>query len=113
MSSDAADLAADATNEGEDTPKLDLEVKVDSTSSCGRHVTVTVSKDDVTRYVDDAFSELMPTANVPGFRSGRAPAKARGKSIQARNHRSGQRKDPDGFDDSGHHRIRIRCHQRT
>lgn len=75
MSSDAADLAADATNEGEDTPKLDLEVKVDSTSSCGRHVTVTVSKDDVTRYVDDAFSELMPTANVPGFRSGRAPRK--------------------------------------
>ncbi len=74
MSSDAADIAVQAS-ENEETPKLELDVKIDSTSSCGRHVTVTVSKGDVDRYFDNAFSELMPNASVPGFRSGRAPRK--------------------------------------
>ena len=68
--------AAEATESTTDEPKeLSLDVKVDSTSSCGRHVTVTVSKGDVERYFDEAYSELMPTASVPGFRSGRAPRK--------------------------------------
>ena len=74
MSADA-DTALDSSTEGEEKPKLDLDVQVASTSSCGRHVTVTVSKDDVERYFNDAYSELMPKANVPGFRSGRAPRK--------------------------------------
>ena len=38
-------------------------------------MTVTVSREDVDRYLDEAYSELMPTANVPGFRAGRAPRK--------------------------------------
>ena len=75
MSSDAADVATDTPEESGEPKKLELEVKVDSTSSCGRHVTVTVSKADVVRYFDEAFSELMPKASVPGFRSGRAPRK--------------------------------------
>ena len=76
MSVSDADATADPSAEGgEEKEKLDLEVRVDSTSSCGRHVTVTVSKADVQRYFDEAFTELMPKANVPGFRSGRAPRK--------------------------------------
>lgn len=75
MSSDAADMAVDTANENDEAAKLDLDVKIDTSSSCGRHVTVTVSKEDVVRYFDNAFSELMPSANVPGFRSGRAPRK--------------------------------------
>ncbi len=71
MSSDAAEV----TESTEENQELSLDVKVDSTSSCGRHVTVTISKGDVDRYFDEAFSELMPSANVPGFRSGRAPRK--------------------------------------
>ena len=75
MSSDAVTDAATSSTEGEDKPQLQLDVKIDTSSSCGRHVTVTVSKEDVQRYFDDAFTELMPNANVPGFRSGRAPRK--------------------------------------
>jgi trigger factor len=56
-------------------PKLNLEVRVDKPSACQRHVTVTISPEDVTRYFDEAFSNLVPKATVPGFRSGRAPRK--------------------------------------
>ena len=59
----------------EDKPKLSLDVKVDSPTICQRHISVTVSRDDIERYFDDAFGELMPTAAVPGFRAGRAPRK--------------------------------------
>ena len=59
----------------EETQKLSLEVKVDQTSACERHITVTVSAEDVERYFTEAVSELMPTASVPGFRPGKAPRK--------------------------------------
>ena len=76
MSASDADTTIDPVTDGdEDKPELKLDVRVDSTSSCGRHVTVTIAKEDVQRYFDEAFSELMPTAAVPGFRSGRAPRK--------------------------------------
>lgn len=55
--------------------QLDLKVEVSNPSACERHVVVTVSRDDINRYFDEAFSELMPNANVPGFRPGRAPRK--------------------------------------
>ncbi len=61
--------------QSEESQDLTLEVEVTSPSACERHVTVTVSRDDIDRYLDDAFGELMPTANVPGFRAGRAPRK--------------------------------------
>ncbi len=61
--------------DAEEKPELTLDVKVDKPSACQRHVTVTVSRADVDRYLDEAYSELMPTANVPGFRAGRAPRK--------------------------------------
>ncbi len=60
----------------EDEPQsLNLDVEVASPSACERHVTVTVSREDIDRYMDEAYSELMATANVPGFRAGRAPRK--------------------------------------
>ncbi len=63
-----------AVAEGE-AERLNLEVKVDSRSTCERHVTVTVPQADIERYFDKEFSELMPTAQVPGFRPGHAPRK--------------------------------------
>jgi trigger factor len=54
---------------------LKLEIKVDSPSACQRHVTVKIPHDDVERYFDKAFTNLVPTAQVPGFRAGRAPRK--------------------------------------
>lgn len=73
QANDADTLVED--NQAEEAQELNLEVEVASPSACERHVTVTVSREDIDRYLDDAFGELMPTANVPGFRAGRAPRK--------------------------------------
>jgi trigger factor len=70
----AVDTDGEAEEE-EEAPPLQLDVEVTSPSACERHVTVTISRDDIERYLDDAFGEMMPTANVPGFRIGRAPRK--------------------------------------
>ena len=66
--------AADDSSSDEQV-KLNLEVEISSPSACERHVTVTVSRTDIDRYMDDAYSEMMPEASVPGFRAGRAPRK--------------------------------------
>jgi trigger factor len=61
--------------EAQEKPKLNLEVKIDKPGACQRHVTVTVAREDVDRYLTEAFDELKPKAEVPGFRPGRAPRK--------------------------------------
>ncbi len=68
------ELDADETAEAE-VQKLNLSIKVDAPSACQRHVTVTIPREEIDRYYDKAFGELMETANVPGFRAGRAPRK--------------------------------------
>ena len=77
--SEDAESAATAVevNGEEEAPEepLELDVQVTSPSACERHVTVTISRKDIDRYLDDAFGEMMPTAAVPGFRIGRAPRK--------------------------------------
>jgi trigger factor len=55
--------------------KLSLEINVEQRSACERHITVTVSRDDIDRYFDKDFSELMDSAQIPGFRPGHAPRK--------------------------------------
>jgi trigger factor len=64
-----------ATAVAEEQQKLNLEVKVETRGACQRHIAVTISEDDVRRYFDKEFTELMPTAQVPGFRPGHAPRK--------------------------------------
>ena len=65
-----------AVAEGEEeAQRLALAVNVDSRSTCERHVSVTIPREDIERYFDKEFTELMPTAHVPGFRPGRAPRK--------------------------------------
>ncbi len=59
----------------EEQEKLSLEVKVEKPSTCERHVTVVISRDDVDRYLEAEFDDLVPKAEVPGFRPGRAPRK--------------------------------------
>ncbi len=61
--------------EATEKPKLTLEVKIDKPGACQRHITVTVARADVDRYLSEAFDELKPKAEVPGFRPGRAPRK--------------------------------------
>ncbi|ADB16436.1 trigger factor [Pirellula staleyi DSM 6068] len=73
MSSSEVDTVSPA---GEaEVVKLSLDVKVEKPSACERHVKVSVSADDVKRYLKDAFDDLGPKAEVPGFRAGRAPRK--------------------------------------
>lgn len=74
----AQDLEEEQTGTEEKTPevvKMSLDVKVDKPSACQRHVTVAVSRDDINRYYKQAFDELVPKAELPGFRAGRAPRK--------------------------------------
>jgi trigger factor len=52
---------------------LDLDVAIDSLSTCQRRITVTIPRADIDRYRDEAIKDLMPTALLPGFRPGRAP----------------------------------------
>ncbi len=59
----------------EERQPLKLDVKISSPSACQRHITVKIPHEDVERYFDQAFGELMPDAQVPGFRAGRAPRK--------------------------------------
>src|SRR6267154_472727 len=75
MSTTETEVEGQAEEVQEEKPRLALDVKIDKPSACERHVTVSVAKDDVSRYVKDAFNELMPKAELPGFRPGRAPRK--------------------------------------
>jgi len=64
--------AETATQEGAEA-KLELSIDVKETSACERHVTVTVPRTDIERYFAKQFDELVPRAEVPGFRVGKAP----------------------------------------
>jgi len=66
--------AADPTD-AEQPQKLQLDVNIEERSACERHITVTVGRDDINRYFDREFSDIMSEAQVPGFRPGRAPRK--------------------------------------
>ncbi len=72
---DASVAVEDQQDDDEGPGRLDLIVDIASPSACERHVTVTVSRADIDRYFDDAYSNMMSEAVVPGFRAGRAPRK--------------------------------------
>ena len=61
--------------EQEEDERLDVQVEVNEVGACERHVIVTVSAADIEKYKDEAYSDLMPKAQIPGFRIGRAPRK--------------------------------------
>jgi trigger factor len=79
--------ATDTTDPGTDVPvkekpKLNLQVKVDKVGTCKRHVTVTIPREDIDRYFQEAFDEFVPKAEMAGFRPGRAPRKLVEKSFR-------------------------------
>ena len=75
MSTTEVEGQAEEAQDEKEKQRLALEVKIDKPSACERHVTVTVARDDVSRYLKEAFNDLMPKAELPGFRPGRAPRK--------------------------------------
>ncbi len=68
-------VATDVDTPEEEAEQLNMDVEIDTRSACERHISVTIPREDIDRYYDKEFSELMPTAQVPGFRPGRAPRK--------------------------------------
>ena len=72
MAAPETDLGSDV-QQSQKKPRLSLEVKVEKAGACKRHVTVTVPRQDIDRYFKEAYDELQPKAEVPGFRPGRAP----------------------------------------
>jgi len=63
----------DAIATAEEKQKLNLAVDIKEKSACERHITVTVPREDIERYFAKQFDDLVPNAEVPGFRTGRAP----------------------------------------
>ncbi len=57
------------------TEKLNLSIDIKETSSCQRHITVTVPRSEIDRYFSRQFDDLVPRAELPGFRVGKAPRK--------------------------------------
>lgn len=74
MADSQTEIAEQSTAD-ESKERLNLEVKIDKPSPCQRHVTVTISREDIERYRKRAFDDLRGKAAVPGFRPGRAPHK--------------------------------------
>jgi len=72
---DALSDDADSESTEEQKPKLTLTVEVKEPSACERHVSVSISREDIDRYFQEKFDELMPDAEVAGFRKGKAPRK--------------------------------------
>ncbi len=72
----ATDTGADQSAAGtEANEKLQLDVQVDEKSACERHVVVTIPAAEVERYRKKVFDEIVPKAELPGFRQGKAPRK--------------------------------------
>ena len=64
-----------SSTEAPETPKLEFDVKVDTVSACERHVVITIPRAEVDRYLKKGFDEVVPKAELPGFRTGKAPRK--------------------------------------
>jgi trigger factor len=64
-----------AEEKKEEKEPLNLAVDIQNRSTCERHIKVTIPREDIERYFDKEFSDLMPNAQIPGFRAGRAPRK--------------------------------------
>ena len=70
--------------ESTEQPPLQFEVEVKSPQTCVRDVVVTIPEPEVKRYLKEAYDELVPEAQVPGFRSGRAPRRLVEKQFKER-----------------------------
>ena len=62
---------------------LKINVNVEETSTCQRKVKVSVPREEIDRYYEEAVGDLMPTALLPGFRPGRAPRKLVGSKFKS------------------------------
>jgi len=71
----ATETESEATQAQDAKQPLQIDVQVDVTSTCERHVVVTIARAEVERYRQEAFNDVAPKAELPGFRAGKAPRK--------------------------------------
>ena len=81
MASSETSPAAVATPEAA-AQSLNLDVSIDKVSTCQRRVKVSIPREDIVRYQDEALGELVPSALLPGFRPGRAPRRLVGSRFK-------------------------------
>ncbi|MEX0715460.1 MAG: trigger factor [Planctomycetaceae bacterium] len=55
--------------------RLLLDVEIDNVGPCRKHIKVTIPRDEVDRFRNDALDEFAAEADVPGFRKGHVPSK--------------------------------------
>lgn len=65
---------ADAQTGVDQKYKLSLTVDIQNVGPCRKHVRVTVPRQDIDHFSEEALQEIVDTAAVPGFRKGRVPA---------------------------------------
>lgn len=65
--------AAPSDQETVEQPSLNLDSEIKSPAACVREVVVTIPAAEVARYRKKQYDEIVPDAQLPGFRSGRAP----------------------------------------
>ncbi|TWT73089.1 trigger factor [Allorhodopirellula solitaria] len=82
--STSVDIDPTATDESPEKAPLQLEVTVEKPQACLREVVVSIPRGEVERYLKEAYDELVPDAQVPGFRAGRAPRKLVEKQFKDR-----------------------------
>ncbi|MEZ6045690.1 MAG: trigger factor [Planctomycetaceae bacterium] len=53
--------------------KLDLDVKIDNSGPCRKHISVVIKRADIDTALNESVKELSDSAAVPGFRVGHVP----------------------------------------
>src|SRR5262245_27296295 len=70
----ASEAVAEESEAGEDKPeRMELNVAIDKSGPCKRHVRVTVPRSEIERVSSKSVDDMMDSAAVPGFRVGHVP----------------------------------------
>jgi trigger factor len=70
-----ATLDQPADDSGGKPPRLEQSVTLADVGPCRKHVRVVIDRKDIDLKLRDKFNEMMPEAQVPGYRPGKAPRK--------------------------------------
>lgn len=70
---DSPDAGADQAAKEESAQRMDLDVTIESSGPCRKHVRVTVPREAIDGVLQSSVDELMQSAEVPGFRTGHVP----------------------------------------
>ena len=80
---EAPESETEGQGDGEqEKKKLAMTVEISTVGPCKKHVKVSIPREDIRRYFDNNFTELVNNAQVPGFRPGHAPRRLIEKRFQ-------------------------------